>query len=57
MLKIIRPKKTSQLAAVIGYPSKINGDNMKPAGISGIKREYLKHKIDELAVNSKNKNY
>jgi hypothetical protein len=28
---------------------------MKPAGISGIKREYLKDKINELAMNSKNK--
>jgi hypothetical protein len=27
---------------------------MKPAGISGIK-EYLKHKINNLAMNSKNK--
>jgi hypothetical protein len=29
---------------------------VKPAGISGIKREYLKDKIDELATDSKNKN-
>jgi hypothetical protein len=29
---------------------------VKAAGISGIKREYLKDKIDELATNSKNKN-
>jgi hypothetical protein len=30
---------------------------VKPAGISGIKkREYLKDKINEFAVNSKNKN-
>jgi hypothetical protein len=27
-----------------------------PAGILGIKREYLKDKINELATNSKNKN-
>jgi hypothetical protein len=31
---------------------------VKPAGISGIiKREYMKDKIDELATNSKNKNF
>jgi hypothetical protein len=29
---------------------------MKPADISGIKREYLKDKINELATNSNNKN-
>jgi hypothetical protein len=29
---------------------------VKPAGIFGIKREYTKDKIDELATNSKNKN-
>jgi hypothetical protein len=30
---------------------------LKPAGISGIKkREHLKDKIDELAMNNKNKN-
>jgi hypothetical protein len=29
---------------------------VKPAGISGKKREYLKEKTDELATNSKNKN-
>jgi hypothetical protein len=29
---------------------------VKPADISGIKREYFKGKINELAVNSKNKN-
>jgi hypothetical protein len=29
---------------------------MKPAGISEIKREYLKDKIDELVTNSKNRN-
>jgi hypothetical protein len=29
---------------------------VKPAGISGIKRQNLKDKIDELATNSKNKN-
>jgi hypothetical protein len=30
---------------------------MKPAGISGIRREeYLKDKVNELATNSKNKN-
>jgi hypothetical protein len=28
---------------------------VKPAGISGIKWEYLKDKIDELATKSKNK--
>jgi hypothetical protein len=30
--------------------------DMKPAGTSGIKMEYLKVKINELAINSKNKN-
>jgi hypothetical protein len=29
---------------------------VKPAGISGIKKEYLKDKIDELPTNYKNKN-
>jgi hypothetical protein len=29
---------------------------VKPADISGIKREYLKGKINELEMNSKNKN-
>jgi hypothetical protein len=29
---------------------------VKPADISGIKREYLKDKINERAMNSKNKN-
>jgi hypothetical protein len=29
---------------------------MKPVGILGIKTDYLKDKIDELAMNSKNKN-
>jgi hypothetical protein len=29
---------------------------MKPADISGIKRVYLKDKINDLATNSKNKN-
>jgi hypothetical protein len=29
---------------------------VKPAGISGKKREYLKDRINELATNSKNKN-
>jgi hypothetical protein len=29
---------------------------MKPAGISGIKRQYLKDKINELAMNSTNMN-
>jgi hypothetical protein len=29
---------------------------VKSAGISGIKREYMKDKIDELAINSKNRN-
>jgi hypothetical protein len=29
---------------------------VKPAGISGKKREYLKVNINELATNSKNKN-
>jgi hypothetical protein len=30
--------------------------DVKPANISGIKREYLKGKINEVATNSKNKN-
>jgi hypothetical protein len=29
---------------------------VKPAGISGIKRAYLKYKIEELSANFKNKN-
>jgi hypothetical protein len=43
-------------------PSEINGDNLniknvKPAGISGIKKkQYLKDKTDGLATNNKNKN-
>jgi hypothetical protein len=36
--------------------SEIIEDNLKPAHISGIKRGNLKDKIDELAMNSKNKN-
>jgi hypothetical protein len=35
-------------------PSKINGDNLK--NIRNKKREYLNNKIDELAMNGKNKN-
>jgi hypothetical protein len=60
MLRIIRPKETSQIAVVTGY--KRNGDN--PNSIRhktslhfrNKKREYIKDKIDELAANSKNKN-
>jgi hypothetical protein len=43
-------------------PSEINGDNLKnirhetSRHFRNKKREYLKDKIDELAMNSKNKN-
>jgi hypothetical protein len=56
MLNIIRLKKIGQIA--VGTSSKQNKlDNMnntnhiKPAGISGIMREYLKDKINELTTN------
>jgi predicted nucleotide-binding protein (sugar kinase/HSP70/actin superfamily) len=51
MLRIIRPKRTSQIA------SKVNGDNLNNIRCETSRhfrnkmREYLKDKIDELAKN------
>jgi hypothetical protein len=59
MLKIIRPKETSQIAVVTG---EINMDNLNhirretSRHFRNKEREYLKDKIDGLATNSKNKN-
>jgi hypothetical protein len=61
MLRIIRPKKTSQIAVVTGSKRK-NGDNLNNISRETSRhfrtkeRKYLKDKIDELAMNSKNKN-
>jgi hypothetical protein len=61
MLKIIRPKETSQIV-VLYDPSEINRDNLNnikheiSRDFRNKKREYLKDKTDELATNSKNKN-
>jgi hypothetical protein len=58
MVKIIRPKGTSQIAVVTGS-SEINGDNLNNIRCESSrhfrnkKRGYLKDKIDELATNSK----
>jgi hypothetical protein len=60
IVKIIRSKETSQ-TAVVHDPSKINGDNLNNVGCEACRhfrvknREYLKHKINELATNSTNK--
>jgi hypothetical protein len=61
MLKIIRPKQTSQSAVVTGskWNKWDNLNNIRRKTSRHFKnknREYLKDKIDELATNSKNKN-
>jgi hypothetical protein len=61
MLKIIRSEETRQIT-VVELPSDISGDSLnnvrcKPSRHFWIKkREYLKHKMKELAMNNKNKN-
>jgi hypothetical protein len=60
MLKIIRPKETSQTPVVTG--SKKNGYNLnnvrRKVGkhFRNKRREYLKDRTNELEMNSKNKN-
>jgi hypothetical protein len=60
MLKIIRSKETSQTAVVTGQ-SEIKRDNVNSIRCEARrhfrnkKREYMKYKINELAMNSKNK--
>jgi hypothetical protein len=54
LLKIIRPKETSKTAVVTGSKRNIRCETSRQ--FMNKKREYLKDKIDELAVNSKNKN-
>jgi hypothetical protein len=59
MLRIIRPKETSQIAVVTGSKrnKQINNKRCKTSRhFRNKKRQYLKDKIDELAMNSKNKN-
>jgi hypothetical protein len=61
MLKIIRSKEIRQ-TAVVKDSSEMNGDTVNDIRheasrhFRNIKREYLKHKINELVTNSKNKN-
>jgi hypothetical protein len=61
MLRIIRSKETSQLQW-LQDPSKINGDNKNNTRCEtsrhfrNKRREYLNGKINELPMNSKNKN-
>jgi hypothetical protein len=61
MLKIVRPKETSEYAW-LQDPSEINGDNLNNVRrdtnghFSNRTREYMKDKIDEIAMNSKNNN-
>jgi hypothetical protein len=58
MLKIIRSKETSQLQW-IQDPSELNGNNLNNTRrearrhFRNKKREYLKNKTDDLAMNSK----
>jgi hypothetical protein len=60
MLKIIRPKKQTKLQW-LQEPSKINWDNLNSVSREASRhfrnkmREYLKYKINEFAVNSRNK--
>jgi hypothetical protein len=59
MLKISRPKETSQIAG-LQDPNKINGDNLSNIRCETSRhfrnknRQYLKDKFDTLATNSKN---
>jgi hypothetical protein len=61
MVKINRSKKTSQIAVPTGS-RRNNGDNLniirREANwhFRNNKRDYMKDKINELAMNSKNKN-
>jgi hypothetical protein len=59
MLKIIRPKEQVKLQW-LQDPSEINGDNLNnirhKASRQAGKRDYLKEKVDKLAMNSKHKN-
>jgi hypothetical protein len=61
MLKIIRPKETSQIAVVTGS-NRINGNKLKnkrresSRHFRNKKRQYMKDKINELARSSKSKN-
>jgi hypothetical protein len=61
MFRVIRSRKQAKLQQ-LQDPSKINGVNMNKAKCSAgrhfrnKKREYLKDKINELAMNSENKN-
>ncbi|PNF42200.1 hypothetical protein B7P43_G06780 [Cryptotermes secundus] len=61
MLKIIRSRKQAKLQW-LQDPSELNGDNLNnircktSRHFRNKKREYLKDKIDELAMNSKKKN-
>jgi hypothetical protein len=56
MLRIIRSKKTAKLQWVHD-PSEINGDNLNNVRLEASRqREYLNDKINELSMNSKNKN-
>jgi hypothetical protein len=62
MFKIIRSKEISQILQWLQDPSKINGDNLDNVRHEGSrhfrnkKREYMNDKINEIAMNSKNKN-
>jgi hypothetical protein len=62
MHKITRPKEISQIAVVTASKQNINGDNLNNIrsetnrDFENKKRDYMKHKIHDLAMNSKNKN-
>ncbi|PNF29460.1 hypothetical protein B7P43_G04566 [Cryptotermes secundus] len=62
MLKITRPKEKKAKLHWLQDPSEINRDNLNnirretSRHFRNKKREYLKDKIDELAMNNKNKN-
>jgi hypothetical protein len=62
MLKIITPRKQEAKLQWLQDPSKINGDNLnnvrREASVHfrNKKRKYVKEKINEIVMNSKNKN-
>jgi hypothetical protein len=56
MLKIIISKETSQIAVVTGSDNLNNIRCEASRNFRSEKREYLKDKFNEFAVNSKNKN-
>jgi hypothetical protein len=60
MLKIVRPKETSQNAMVTGSKQtngvNLNNIKLEARHFRNKKKEYLKVKIHDLATNSKNKN-